>query len=63
MKLKPGFKLMLMGSLEADIAEASVAPEDIPPVLNDFDIEDEEVAVESSEVHNLFFTFLFVIYK
>jgi ubiquitin-like domain-containing CTD phosphatase 1 len=41
---------MMMGSLEEDIAVASAPPEDIPDVVNDFDIEDEDVAIESKEV-------------
>lgn len=52
LKMKPGFKIMMMGSLEEDIAEASTKPEDIPEVFDDFDIEDEEeVATESKEIY------------
>lgn len=51
LKLKPGFKIMMMGSLEEDIAEASKAPENLPEVINDLDIEDEEVAIESQEIY------------
>ncbi|XP_069693402.1 ubiquitin-like domain-containing CTD phosphatase 1 [Periplaneta americana] len=51
LKLKQGFKVMMMGSLEEDIADASAPPEDIPDVVNDLDIEDEEVAIESREVY------------
>lgn len=50
LSLKPGFKIMMMGSLEEDIANAAVPPEDMPEVLNDLDIEDEEVAVENKDV-------------
>lgn len=50
LKLKQGFKVMMMGSLEEDIADASAPPEDIPDVVNDLDIEDEEIAIESREV-------------
>jgi hypothetical protein len=43
---------MMMGSLEKDIANASAGP---PPgaseVVNDLDIEEEEVALESREVY------------
>ncbi|XP_014485952.1 PREDICTED: ubiquitin-like domain-containing CTD phosphatase 1 [Dinoponera quadriceps] len=49
--LKPGYKLMLMGSREEDIAEASQAPENVPDVINDLDIEEEEVEVEKAEVN------------
>ncbi|XP_018321180.1 ubiquitin-like domain-containing CTD phosphatase 1 [Agrilus planipennis] len=51
LKLKPNFKLMMMGSLEEDIAEVNTTPTDLPPVINDLDIEDEEVAIENREVY------------
>lgn len=51
LKLKQPFKVMMMGSLEEDIADACAPPDDIPEVVNDLDIEDEEVAIESSEVY------------
>uniref|UniRef100_A0A1B6HKL0 Ubiquitin-like domain-containing CTD phosphatase 1 n=1 Tax=Homalodisca liturata TaxID=320908 RepID=A0A1B6HKL0_9HEMI len=52
LKIKPGFKIMMMGSLEEDIADASTPPEDLPEVFDDFDIEDEEeVAIESKDVY------------
>lgn len=51
LKLKNNFKLMMMGSLEEHIAEASTAPTDLPEVVNDLDIEDEEVAIENQEVY------------
>lgn len=52
MKLKPGFKVMMMGSLEEDIADASTPPEDLPEVLDDFDIEEgEEVAIKNRDVN------------
>jgi ubiquitin-like domain-containing CTD phosphatase 1 len=50
-KLKPGFKIMMMGSLEEDIMEANTAPADLPTVVNDLDIEDEEIAIENQEVY------------
>lgn len=50
-KLKNGFKIMMMGSLEEDIAEASTTPENLPEVVNDLDIEDEEVAVENHDIY------------
>lgn len=49
--LKPGFKLMMMGSREEDIAEASQAPENMPDVINDLDIEEEEVEIEKAEIY------------
>nr|CAI5870342.1 unnamed protein product [Callosobruchus analis] len=51
LKLKENFKLMMMGSREEDIAEANTAPENMPNVVNDFDIEDEEIAIENQEVY------------
>ncbi|XP_018341876.1 PREDICTED: ubiquitin-like domain-containing CTD phosphatase 1 [Trachymyrmex septentrionalis] len=51
LNLKPGFKLMLMGSREEDIAEVSQAPEDVPDVINDLDIEEEEVEIEKAEIN------------
>ncbi|XP_065352494.1 ubiquitin-like domain-containing CTD phosphatase 1 [Cloeon dipterum] len=52
LKLKPGFKLMLMGSLEEDVLAAAPPPEEeMPEVVNDLDIEDEEVAIEKKEVY------------
>lgn len=49
--LKKGFKLMMMGSREEDIAEVSQAPENMPDVINDLDIEEEEVEIEKAEVY------------
>ncbi|XP_063237171.1 ubiquitin-like domain-containing CTD phosphatase 1 [Bacillus rossius redtenbacheri] len=51
LKLKQGFKIMMMGSLEEDIADASSPPDDIPEVINDLDIEEEEIAIESKDVY------------
>lgn len=42
---------MMMGSLEEDIVEVNTAPADLPEVVNDLDIEDEEVAIENQEVY------------
>ncbi|XP_017878164.1 ubiquitin-like domain-containing CTD phosphatase 1 isoform X2 [Ceratina calcarata] len=46
--MKPGFKLMLMGSREEDIAEARRAPKDLPDVINDFNTEEDELEVENA---------------
>ncbi|XP_066141313.1 ubiquitin-like domain-containing CTD phosphatase 1 isoform X1 [Euwallacea fornicatus] len=51
LKLKPNFKIMMMGSLEQDIEEAKTAPTGLPEVVNDFDIEDEEIAIENQEIY------------
>lgn len=47
--LKDNFKIMMMGSLEDMIVESQTKPADLPEVLNDFDIEEEEVAIEYRE--------------
>lgn len=41
----------MMGSREEDIAEVSQTPEDMPDVVNDLDIEEEEVEIENAEVY------------
>ncbi|XP_050698531.1 ubiquitin-like domain-containing CTD phosphatase 1 [Eriocheir sinensis] len=45
--LRPGTKIMMIGSLESSVAEAQRIPENLPPVINDLDIEEEEVAIEN----------------
>lgn len=40
-------QIMMMGSLEASVEEAQRIPDDLPPVINDLDIEEEEVAIEN----------------
>lgn len=40
-----------MGSRESEIAEVSQAPEFMPDVINDLDIEEEEVEIEKAEVY------------
>lgn len=47
--LKPGFKIMMMGSLEEAITQVTTAPEDVGEVVNDLDITEEEVALENRE--------------
>jgi len=47
--LKPNFKLMMMGSLEETITETLAVPENLPEVVNDFDVEEEEVAIQDRE--------------
>lgn len=51
LSLKPGFKLMMMGSLEEDIAEVNKAPVDLPEIVNDFDIEEDDVAIEDQDIY------------
>lgn len=46
LSLKPGMKIMMMGTREEELAgviEPPTAPDD---VVNDFDIEDDEVAIQ-----------------
>ena len=47
--LKPGFKIMMMGSLEEDITVATTAPENADEVVNDLDLTEEEIALENRE--------------
>lgn len=47
LNLRPGAKIMMMGSLESSVEEAQRVPEDLPTVINDLDIEEEEVAIEN----------------
>jgi ubiquitin-like domain-containing CTD phosphatase 1 len=42
---------MMMGSLEEDIAEVCQVPENMPDVINDLDIEEEEVEIEKAEIY------------
>ncbi|XP_076470994.1 ubiquitin-like domain-containing CTD phosphatase 1 isoform X1 [Babylonia areolata] len=49
MKLKPNMKLTLIGTQAHVIAEVREPPPDMPEVINDFDIEDEVVAIEDRE--------------
>jgi len=49
--LKDNFKLMMMGSLEETIKESQTKPENLPEVINDLDIEEDEVAVQDREVN------------
>lgn len=43
LSLKPGSKIMMMGSKEEDIAEVSKEPENLPEVINDLDVPDDVV--------------------
>merc|ERR1719300_2253105 len=49
--LKDNFKLMMMGSLEETIIETQTKPENLPEVINDLDIEEDEVAVQDREIN------------
>jgi ubiquitin-like domain-containing CTD phosphatase 1 len=39
--IRSNMKIMMIGSKEEDIANVDLSPEDIPTVVNDFDIGDE----------------------
>nr|CAG4640980.1 EOG090X08NC [Eulimnadia texana] len=45
--LKPGFKIMMMGSLEEDIVRATSIPENMEEVLNDLDQIEEEIPLQN----------------
>lgn len=50
LELKPNFKIMMVGSTEADIEDACCKPEGLDEVVDDFD-DPEEVAVENASVY------------
>lgn len=48
LNLRPNSKIMMMGSKEEDIAQASERPEGLPEVVNDLDIPEEaEIAIQN----------------
>ncbi|XP_066277604.1 ubiquitin-like domain-containing CTD phosphatase 1 [Branchiostoma lanceolatum] len=50
LKIKPGTKIMMMGTREENLEEFLKPPENVgDDVINDFDIEEEEVLVENRE--------------
>ncbi|XP_060555467.1 ubiquitin-like domain-containing CTD phosphatase 1 [Ruditapes philippinarum] len=49
LKLKPGTKIMMMGTREEEITKIVEPPPDLPEVVNDFDIEEDEIAIENRE--------------
>lgn len=49
LNLKNGFKIIMMGSLEKDIENASTQPADLPEVIDDLDVED--VKLDNHEIH------------
>lgn len=61
LNLKPNFKIMMMGSLEKDIEDVSFKPPDVEDVVNDLDIPDEEIAIESADVC-IFFQIVIVFF-
>lgn len=64
LNLKQNFKIMMMGSLEEDIKDVCTKPADAEDVINDLDIEDEEVAIESADVKNVqFLNNIFILHE
>ncbi|XP_022249247.1 ubiquitin-like domain-containing CTD phosphatase 1 isoform X3 [Limulus polyphemus] len=49
LKLKPKTKVLMVGSLEESIADVVAPPYDIPEIVNDLDMEEEEIAIENRE--------------
>ena len=49
LKYKPGTKLIMMGTKEETINEVNKKPDEIPTVVDDFDIETEEVSLQNRE--------------
>lgn len=51
LKLEPNSKIMMVGSLEKTIQDASTPPEDLPEVINDLDDDDDDkdVPIENRE--------------
>jgi ubiquitin-like domain-containing CTD phosphatase 1 len=48
-KLKPGTKLIMMGSKETTISDVNKKPENLPVVVDDLDVEPDEIAVQNRE--------------
>jgi len=46
LSLKPGMKVMMMGTREEELASVIEPPSMPDDVVNDFDIEDDEVAIQ-----------------
>ncbi|XP_033757287.1 ubiquitin-like domain-containing CTD phosphatase 1 [Pecten maximus] len=49
LKLKTNTKIMMMGSREEELDKVKEPPPDLPEVINDFDIEEDEIAIENRE--------------
>ena len=46
LSLKPGMKIMMMGSREEELSGVIEPPSTAADVVNDFDIEDDEIAIQ-----------------
>ena len=44
--LKPGMKIMMMGTREEELAGVMEPPSTSVDIINDFDIEDDEIAIQ-----------------
>jgi len=51
---RPNMKIMMIGSKEEDIANVDLSPEDMPQVVNDFDIGEEELGEIPSRIEKNF---------
>ncbi|GBP16326.1 Ubiquitin-like domain-containing CTD phosphatase 1 [Eumeta japonica] len=52
LELKPNFKIMMVGSTEADIEDACQKPDDLGEIIDDLDeIETEEESLENSSIY------------
>ncbi|XP_065361503.1 ubiquitin-like domain-containing CTD phosphatase 1 [Calliphora vicina] len=51
LELKSNFKIMMVGSTEADIEDACQKPEDLGDIIDDLEFESEEESVENSSIY------------
>ncbi|ESO95032.1 hypothetical protein LOTGIDRAFT_117394 [Lottia gigantea] len=49
LQIKPKTKIMMMGTREEELAKVTEPPAVMPDVINDFDIEEDEIAIENRE--------------
>jgi len=53
LSLKPGVKIMMMGTREEELAGVMEPPSTSVDILNDFDIEDDEIAIQDRYIWHL----------
>jgi len=53
LSLKPGAKIMMIGTREEDLAGVMEPPSTSVDVINDFDIEDDEIAIQDRYIWHL----------
>ncbi|ELU09728.1 hypothetical protein CAPTEDRAFT_159759 [Capitella teleta] len=51
LRIKPGAKIMMMGTREEALADVLTPPEDLPEVVDDFDIGEEEIPIENRDIY------------